>query len=50
MMWLLDIFTWVFVVYNLAINVGYLALNLMAIVSLVYKNQENLQKKQCHRR
>ena len=45
MMWLLDAFTWVFVVYNLAINIGYLALNLMAIVSLVYKNQENLLNK-----
>jgi len=42
---LLEIFTWVFVGYNIAINLGYITLNLMSIVSLVYKNQENLLHK-----
>ena len=42
---LLEIFTWVFLGYNIAINVGYITLNLMSIVSLVYKNQENLLHK-----
>lgn len=42
---LLEIFTWVFIGYNIAINLGYITLNLMSIVSLVYKNQENLLHK-----
>ena len=42
---LLEIFTWVFLGYNIAINLGYITLNLMSIVSLVYKNQENLLHK-----
>lgn len=42
---LLEAFTWVFVFYNLAINLGYLALNVLSIISLVYKNQENLLHK-----
>lgn len=41
----LEVFTWVFVGYNIAINIGYLTLNLMSIISLVYKNQENLLHK-----
>jgi cellulose synthase/poly-beta-1,6-N-acetylglucosamine synthase-like glycosyltransferase len=41
----LEIFTWVFVAYNIAINIGYLTLNVMSIASLVNKNQENLLHK-----
>ena len=41
----LEVFTWIFVGYNIAINIGYLTLNLMSIISLVYKNQENLLHK-----
>lgn len=44
-MMLLETFTWVFVAYNIAINLGYLTLNVMSIVSLVDKNQENLLHK-----
>ena len=41
----LEVFTWIFVGYNIAINIGYLTLNLMSIISLVYKNQESLLHK-----